>query len=493
MRMLIFGIDGGDMEILKNFNMPFLEQFIKNNNSILLKEDLFSRGWAEILTGQHGSNTRAFYMSPLLDGSHRFATKFSMSELFHDNSIVPMWELAEKTGHKYLIMNVPTTTPVPRTKIGIIVGSGGGGLNKIEGIPDELVSDEKTKEFLLSNNYIPDIRTPNRDFSTLEELVENLNKMETIRTNCFIDLCRKNNVQFGFLVNRGTTIVEYITRSEIESYSALKFMNEFMASKSSTNKIHKLLEQHFSLLDKFIKKMYEELKPDHFILTSDHGMAPHKYLGSVTPLLIENGWLIKKQSAGLLKGLRKTLSKVGFNKTTSSLTKKLSPNLRDSFKEINWKSTQAFGNDYISGIYINDHDRFNGPVKRTKDIENLTDEICNAVNADKSFDEVGLRAIKYRINYRHAKFQKYLPDIIFEGAEGIYFDDKGKSVIRRNPNYGSVPTELEKININPFTGEKGRHPLCLLTSKTTQLVSENNSYDLTLIYELTKRVLQSKV
>ena len=76
MKMLIVGIDGGDLEIMKHFDMPFVHKFLEENTNIELEEDLFNRGWAEILTGKEGADTRAFYMSPILDGSIVFLQSF---------------------------------------------------------------------------------------------------------------------------------------------------------------------------------------------------------------------------------------------------------------------------------------------------------------------------------------------------------------------------------------------------------------------------------
>lgn len=161
MKVLIYGIDSGDLEIMKTFEMPFVHKFIEENINIELTEDLFNRGWVEILTGKEGKNTRGFYMSPVLDGSHRFSTKFAMKELENYSNVVPLWKLAERNKVKYCIMNVPTTTPVPKITNGIVIGSLGGGLNKIDGIPEALVSDKKTRRFLEEKNYIVDIRIPN--------------------------------------------------------------------------------------------------------------------------------------------------------------------------------------------------------------------------------------------------------------------------------------------------------------------------------------------
>ena len=81
MKVLIYGIDGGDLAVMQKFPMPFFKRFLDENESVDLTSDLINRGWAEILTGQGGHETGAFYMAPLLDGTHRCSTSFSMEKL----------------------------------------------------------------------------------------------------------------------------------------------------------------------------------------------------------------------------------------------------------------------------------------------------------------------------------------------------------------------------------------------------------------------------
>jgi predicted AlkP superfamily phosphohydrolase/phosphomutase len=488
MKMLIYGIDGGDLEIMKLFDMPFLKQFMDENTQVDLTEDLFSRGWVEILTGKHGKHTRGFYMSPVLDGSHRFSTKFSMAELFDDKDIVPLWQLAEQKDVRYCIMNVPTTTPVPKTNNGVVVGSAGGGINKVCGIPLALVSDEETRTFLEKHNYIVDIRLTTSGITEIKELFSRLNEKEATRCKCFIDLCKENSTELGFLVNRGTTIVEYFTRSEIESLSAI----QQMLDSSEPNQVHELLKKHFTELDSYIKRLYEELQPEHFIITADHGMVPYKYRGSVTPFLQENGWLVNKKTASSITRLKGMIKKFGLGGVVGKMTKKLAPSIRDSLKEFDWKRSVAFGNYYVSGIYINDQKRFGGPVRKSTDIKRLVSEICEAFNSLEEVKKIGMCAVPYRSLNEDGKFSDCMPDIIFEGNDGIFFDERGDTVIRPNENYGSVPYDLTKAKDDMFTGHKGYHPICLLTKNTAAYLEDSDKRDLTLVYKLVERVLENK-
>ena len=51
MELLIIGIDGGDERIIRGMDMPFLQSLIEKSHSRKLTEDIYSRGWAEIMTG----------------------------------------------------------------------------------------------------------------------------------------------------------------------------------------------------------------------------------------------------------------------------------------------------------------------------------------------------------------------------------------------------------------------------------------------------------
>ena len=487
MKLLIYGLDGGDLEILKIFSkqMPFFNRFLKDNISINLTEDLINRGWVEILTGKEGKDTRGFYMAPLLDGTHRCSTSFKMSDI-KDENIVPLWKLAEQRRASYFIMNVPTTTPVPSTHNGVVVGSAGGGLNKVEGIPEALVSDDETREFLQEHGYIVDIRIPNDEIDETEELFKRLSEKESRRTQCFIELCKKNTPDFGFLVNRGNTIVEYLARSEIESYEAISKMSEFMLPGAPKGWVHSYLEKHFSELDSYIKRLYEELKPDHFIITADHGMLPSKYWANINPFLIKNGWLVPKSNKSSLSALKKVAKKI-LGSTATRASKKISPGLRDTFSDYNWNKSVAFGNTYIPGIFVNDKIRFDGPVNRQEEVDKLIRNICETFNAIPEDERAGMKAVPYRSKRLDGRFSDRLPDIKLEGSEGIFFHEKGKSLIWHNENYGPVPKDLHKVTHAAFTGDKGPNPLCVMTQKTASFISEDDEKNLTLIYKLVDR------
>ncbi len=481
MKLLVYGIDGGDLEIFKIFKhkMPFLFSFIEKNTSIVLEEDLINRGWVEILTGKKGDETRGFYMAPLLDGTHKFSTNFKMSFLDHDQDIVPMWDILENRNIPYCIMNVPTTTPVPKVKNGIMVGSAGGGLNKVEGIPDELISDKKLKKYLDEKKYIVDIRIPNEDIKSTEELYNKLEEKESKRVECFIDLCRMNSSEFGFLVNRGNTIVKYLSLYEIIEYSK---------NKNSNNWVFPFLENHFSSLDKHLKKLFDDLKPEYFIITADHGMLPSKNWANVNVFLEEFKFLKLRKSGSQVDKIKKVAKRL-LGKKFKEAKNKLSKNLIDSLGNYDWSKSVAFGSTYIPGIYIND-ERFMGRKYSTSEYDHLINDICQKFNQIPSNDRLNMNAVPYRQNHLGQKHSDCLPDIKIEGSEGVFFSEKLKTLIRENENYGPIPKDLSKVNHAAFTGDKGPNPIFVCSKNVVDYMEDDDSKDLTVIYNLINRILQ---
>jgi predicted AlkP superfamily phosphohydrolase/phosphomutase len=484
MKLLIYGIDGGDLAVMKKFPMPFLRRFLAKNESVELTSDLIHRGWAEILTGKGGEHTGAFYMAPALDGTHKCSTTFRMNMLDRRTDIKPMWRLFEEAHLPFLIMNVPTTTPVPKVTNGIVIGSAGGGLNKIEGIPDDLMSDPSVRETLDRHQYIVDIRIPTRDYTQTVDLLDDLVRMEERRTQAFIDLCQQRHIEAAFLVNRGTTIIEYLARSEIESYEAGQVMGEFMPRAQPLSWIHRKLEEHFAMLDAQLQLLYETLRPDHFIITADHGSVPHKYRANVNPFLEAAGYLRRKRSSGLIASLRAFKNRLGLQKASSRLMKNV-PKAYDALAAFDWGGSVAFGHTYIPGIFINDAARFQGPVKE-RQISGLVDEILAAFNALDAAERNNMIAEPYRCRFEGAAAAK-LPDIKLAGSEGVFFDDAVRGLAVRNPCYGPVPTDLETVRHAAFTGDKGPHPVCVMTQRTAKLVAPNDPRDLTLIYRLVEK------
>ena len=150
-----------------------------------------------------------------------------------------------------------------------------------------------------------------------------------------------------------------------------------MPSGGEKSWVHEHLEEHFTALDNNIRKLYEELNPDHFIITLDHNIVPGKHRANVECFLTENNWLVEKAaSSGLLKTVKRIVHKFVPGKSIGKMTSKLPPTMRDSLKTYDWKKSVAFGSTFVSGIYINDAERFGGLLKRRKILRVRSKKSC---------------------------------------------------------------------------------------------------------------------
>lgn len=489
MKFLIIGIDGGTKRILEGFEMPFVSKLMKEGVNRELEEDLFSRGWAEIVFGKTAEHTGAFYMSPKLDGSHDFSISYKTKDS-ESLGCIPIWKMVENFGYSVGVMNVPTTSPAQKVN-GFMVGSGGGGLNKVDGLPVDLVYPRELKEFLQDKKYVVDIRLTTSGIADLGELFQALINKEKIRAKAFVELSRSRSVDFGFLVDRATTIVQYLCMSEIETYLAMKSMPEVGGRSQDkdpeSNFLMGLLKQFYKELDNNIKFIVESLEPDYFLLTADHSTVPYKYKGNLSAFLEEEGFLVrpsvaKNSSFNFLKSLMRPIIGSGFKK---KIKNKIPSNFSSLVDQVDWKRTKAFGHNYVNGVYLNDK-RFNGPVS---DIE--SDELQNTIitrfNNLSSIKERGIKLKPYRNCFKDTQFQDRLPDLILDKPDELHVVNQG-SLIYSNPNYGPLP-ELKEVKENMFTGQKGRNPIFLMNPKLSELIEEGDSENLTLAYTLAHRAM----
>jgi len=214
MKQLVIGIDGGDERILEYFDMPFYRKILGESKSFEMNEDRWSRGWAEMYTGMHARETNAFYEMPLLDGTIKFTRKFSWKEATKNPSVKFLWEVLDEANIRSVFMNIPTTFPAPKLKNGVIIAGAGGGLNNLFSIPEGLCSEKEIENLLNELNYVVDLRYKTSGITDLALLFEKLDEMMLKRAECFVEVCKKQDAEFGFLAFRATTIVQYLALSE---------------------------------------------------------------------------------------------------------------------------------------------------------------------------------------------------------------------------------------------------------------------------------------
>ncbi|MEQ8755508.1 MAG: alkaline phosphatase family protein [Coleofasciculus sp. G1-WW12-02] len=480
MKMLVIGIDGGDQKILKSMNMPNLKAILNEQICLDTEEDLWSRGWAEILSGIHGRETGAFYSKPKLEGSHDFSKSFSTNDYNNNDLIVPLWTKLLKLGHKVGFMNVPTTMPAPDVDGFFIAGASGG--SKVSGasnIPAGVCFPRESLNDLIQHQYILDTRFISSGIRDVETFFNRLVAMQTNRTNAFIQLSQKYQPNFGFLAYRATTVVQYIVMSEIEFLMA--------NPDSPQTKIQKRIHELYQGLDQCIYNLLEQLQPEYIIVVSDHGASPRLATVNMNVFLQEID--MQKPLPSSVKTTRrlvKQFAQLVPRQVRRSITQSV-PQVRSiSQPAIDWSQTRAFGARYVSGVYINDRERFAGTVCKSE-VDQVTQQIIEAFNATEAATKHGLYARPYRQNYRSAKFADLLPDIWIDNPDSIFFEEKGQFV-EENKDYKPIES-LSQVTRDQYTGAKGRHPLLCINPELYRYVEDGDPWDLTLVYKIIERAM----
>jgi len=404
MKLLIIGIDGGDKRIFESFNMPFVHRIIKENMVPELTLDLMSRGWAEMLTGKHASATKALYMRPKLDGTREFTTKCDRHDLDENSPQSPLWKLMHDRGYRVGMMNIPTTSPASKVK-GFYVGGAGGTLKNLQLFPQDFCYPREIVTPLAELGYIIDMPFREVGADKVETLMSHLNAMMGKRTEAFLSLSKKYRPDLGFVAYRATAYIQYLAMSEIESFIATGKCSSLIWADE--------LLKHYSKVDESIKSLIDELSPDYYMLVSDHGTVPYKYTGNLDEFLIRKGYM--KARPLLRKSLRRTASRVLGQRMRTVCSNCYVVRGRKDFK-----NALAFGHYYVSGIFINDKKRFNGPVG-DNDYDRLVKEICQSFNDTPEAAAYDMEAKPYRGEFFGGRYSDYLPDIKIECPDTSFF------------------------------------------------------------------------
>lgn len=468
MKLLIVGIDGGDERILRGMTMPNLQRHLDSGRGFRLVDDLWSRGWAEVLCGKHGRDCGAFYTKPVIGATGQFTQSFKATNYAANANLKPLWQLTTERGLSLGMMNVPTTMPAPQFD-GFCVagaGSGFGGSGSAE-IPAAAAHPASVRDQLLSLGYIFDTRFRASGIRAWEPFLTQLTTMQRKRTEVFLAQCRQHAPDIGFVTYVSTTRIQYLAMSEIEL---------ILQHGVQTERQQQIADLYHDF-DQTLDDLITILQPTFLLFVSDHGASPYRYNVNVHPFLREMGYLGKPmQSRSFIRSIGRLLPlsvKRRMTKRAPQTVKSLrAPN-------INWQAAQAFGSRYIPGIYLND-DRFGGVVK---DGDQLVGEIIGRFNAHPTAQQHNLHARPYRQQFPTAQHNDLLPDIWIDHDDNYFFTARGEFV-SANADYGAV-TSLADVPRDQFTGIKGRNPLLFTNAPVT--TSEPN--DLTLAYRLIEQII----
>lgn len=479
MKVMMIGMDGVQEDTFRRGWTPFLESLIDNGQPLALKEDIVSRGWVEIFTGRHGTETGALYERPELDGSYRWTDKCSLNGIPGLGEVVkPVWQVLNERGYRVGVMNVPTTNPAPKVD-GFFVSGGGGGRGVQQVVTEEQCHPSSIKQTLDDMGYIVDERLgslldekflfePTEFFGRLEEKCER-------RADCFEELSQQYSIDFGFIVFKSAMVMaETLILPELGRRDrGVKYNSDLVSA----------CAKFYKKFDKIAEKLICSFNDSEVLLVSDHSTHERTHSVNYNVLLTELGY--QKPSRGrkgvyyLLKKLRSRLPQAIVrqakkSKHTRKTVRGLTPFDTKTTKAFNVTNHQA-----SHGIFINDEKRFGGPVKYLE-----KSEMCSRVVADFNDHPVvkshGMSATLAEVP--EGTFGDSYPDIYVDLPEG-YTPSNEYNVFVSEFERRNEPIDLRTVTVKGGrVSVKGHYPLAVI-SGTRWLVEPSQEFsDLRFIY-----------
>lgn len=479
MRQIVIGMDGAQAETLLRGWTPCLASIVGHGESLPLKEDLISRGWAEIVLGKYATVTGAMYDRPVLDGSYNWTDKFNLNQIPGlGRDVRPFWQVLNERGYKTGIMNVPTTYPAPHVD-GFFVSGGGGGGGVSQDVAAEQCYPSHIRSFLHDTGYILDERLESLLFvKGLYEpdlFFERLDEMNQKRTAAFMELARKQDIDLGFIVYRSTMTAETLVLPELD--------REKTGKTNINNSFLDAVKKFYRKLDEYIHKLVEAFPEAEVILVSDHGTVPRRWSVNLNAFLHETGY----QKISLSR--RKSYQFVTYFRhwIPVSVRKRLKGNPRiktayHSMTTFDPLHSLAFNNtrrNAIHGIYINDKRRFGGPVSES-DMEALEEQILQDFNCHPDVLKHGLSARK---PFKpEGKYSVYYPDIIVDMPEG-YAPSNDEAAFIKRYSFPDRPIDLYALKGDEKWCVKGHYPLAVSKDKTWRAYPTSEKNDLRVVYD----------
>jgi len=479
MKMLLIGIDGAQANTFKRGWTPYIESLVDRGSKLQLTEDLISRGWAEILTGEYATKTGALYELPTLDGTHAWTDKFQIRDIPGlGTDVRPLWQALNEMGYRVGIMNVPTTNPAPQVDGYFVAGGGGGGPIDQKVLPEQCWPGG-LEDDLNENGYILDERLPtllgqDRLFNP-EDFFFRMTEMASKRADTFIRLSGQYDVDFGFVVFKSSSVVtETLLLPELyRQASGEKRINEqFIAA----------AKKYYHHFDTLVQRVIDAFPSAETILVSDHGTVRRQWSVNFNAFLQEAGYQDKSTSRRgvfqLIHGLKRL--------APYSIRQKLKRNTRikyayESLTPFDPATTRAFNitlTNNIHGMYINDS-RFNGPVE-DRDIAKTRNGIIERFNRHPLAAQHGL--VARAADVPNGEYSRHYPDIVVDLPDGYAPFNNQKGFIEKYTEYDK-PIDLKDFVDDLRVSVKSHTPLAVIGNGEWKVSPTDGKNDLRLIYD----------
>lgn len=257
--LLVVGLDGATWRILepllKKGKLPYLQKLIKEGISGITESTIPSitaPAWVSFQTGVNPAEHGVFDFFDYRKGSWGQELKTPA-----DIPFKRFWDILEKEGKSFCIVNMPLTYPPPKKKKGIIISS------SLTPPGAQFVSDKKIQKELENIGYKITIEFERcgETFENKSEIYEQILEILESRFEAAKLLAKKDRWDYFFVLFQTPDLVQHL----------------FWDSKK-TQKYYMILDDYLRELHTLFKKLYQD-KVDLIIL-SDHGFhkaAPFQF------------------------------------------------------------------------------------------------------------------------------------------------------------------------------------------------------------------------
>lgn len=396
MKVLVIGIDGANLDLIKRWShegkLPAFKEILSkgsygNMESVI--PTLTIPAWNCMTTGKNSGKTGCYGFIQKAYGSYAFKLYSSMVKKEED-----IWDILNNNGHKVFVFNPANIQAAYRINGDMVAGC--------LCVDEERLTYPKSLKDELYNklNYERDI-TDLKTLGSLSDREHSRTHKQITEKHC--------NVLFHFLDKEydfGFFVLNELDRAQ----------HRFWKNKAT-------LLDHYQNIDKKLKelsdKLSKEKKETTIIIVSDHGFENNDKVFHINEWLSKRGYLKtdKKPVISSIKKLISIIKKPFFQKITRplmtlSITRRLyQPLFLSTGKmHIDWKETKAFSYASFGQIYINLKGREPEGVVDPAEYEKVRDGIINGLK------ELSIKAHRYEEIY-HGEYLKLSPDIVIETNE----------------------------------------------------------------------------
>lgn len=339
---MVLGIDGLGIESMKTLKLSRLEHRMKGSlNGIPEIDNVVSRGWPEIYTGETAYKSGAFYQIPIMhDKKIRITQQTGLDRIkAHISQEKLLWNALNNYGLSCGVFGVPTTSTAQKIDGFFVAATGAGkfgnSMNEGDFYPKNLLDGLTIKELDLGLRMGYGTLIP----KSLEELEERANKHLSDYFYLLEVLLERHQPDTCFVATRFVNEMAY------------KFIKlcQVTPNDAYENRFKKLVLNLADNFDILLDKCINNISPNHLFVVSDHGIGLFEYHVNLNEMLHRVGVLNRSHTKNLIKKI--------INLRTQYLPYK---RRRIFYPGYQLEKSDAFSVGFSDLIYLND-ERFTGP------------------------------------------------------------------------------------------------------------------------------------